>query len=99
MDKEKLIPIEQLCLHYEVEMSLFYELQEFEIIEIHSIEDSVFIHEDKVGMLEKVLRMQQDLNLNLEGVDAVLKLLNKIDNMESELRLLKNRLRLYEDND
>ena len=97
MNKEKLIPIEQLCVNYKVEMSLFYELQDFDIIEILSIEDSQFIHEENVSLVEKVVRMQNDLNINLEGVDAVLNLLDKINDLQAELNVVKNRLRLYED--
>lgn len=97
MNKEKLIPIEQLCLHYEIEISLFYELHNFNIVEIISIEDSNFIHEDKINVVEKVIRMQKDLNINLEGVDTVLNLLDKINDLQNELNATKNRLRLYED--
>lgn len=97
MSKEKLILIKQLCLHYEVEMSLFSELQDFGIIEILTIEDAYFIHEDKISVVEKVVRMQKDLNINLEGVDTVLNLLDKINDLQTELNIVKNRLRLYED--
>jgi len=97
MNKEKLIPIEQLCVHYEIEMSLFQELHDFNIIEVLSIENSSFIHEDKITIVEKVVRMQKDLNINLEGVDTVLNLLDKIDDLQTELNAVKNRLRLYED--
>jgi hypothetical protein len=96
MSKEKFIQINQLCTHYEVEMSLFSELKELGIIEILTIEDGYFIHEEKISIVEKVVRMQKDLNLNLEGVDIVLNLLEKIDNLQSELNTVKNRLRLYE---
>ena len=97
MSKEKLILINQLCTHYQVEMSLFSELHEFGIIEILTIENSNFIHEDKISVVEKVVRMQKDLNINLEGVDTVLNLLDKINDLQTELNTLKNRLRLYED--
>ncbi|NVK65119.1 MAG: MerR family transcriptional regulator [Flavobacteriales bacterium] len=97
MSEDKLIPIEQLCVHYEIETSLFYELHDFNIIEILSVEDSIFIHEDKIGVVEKVVRMQKDLNINLEGIDTVLNLLDKINDLQTELNAVKNRLRLYED--
>jgi len=97
MSKEKLILIEQLCIHYQVEMSLFSELQDFGIIEILTIEDSYFIHEDKISVIEKVVRMQKDLNINLEGVDTVLNLLDKINDLQTQLNTVQNRLRLYED--
>lgn len=97
MSKEKLILINQLCAHYQVEMSLFTELHDFGIIEIVTIENSCFIHEEKISVVEKVVRMQKDLNINLEGVDTVLNLLDKINDLQIELNTIKNRLRLYED--
>ncbi len=97
MSKEKLILIKQLCSHYEVEMSLFSELHDFGIIEILTIENSYFIHEDKISVVEKVVRMQKDLNINLEGIDTVMNLLDKINDLQTELNTIKNRLRLYED--
>lgn len=97
MSKEKLILVNQLCEHYQVEISLFTELHDFGIIEILTIEDSYFIHEDKISVVEKVVRMQKDLNINLEGIDTVLTLLDKINDLQTELNTVKNRLRLYED--
>ena len=97
MNKEKLILIQQLCKHYQIEMSLFSELQDFGFIEILTIEDSYFIHESKISVVEKVVRMQKDLNINLEGIDTVMNLLDKINDLENELNSVKNRLRLYED--
>ena len=97
MSKENLIPIKQLCRHYQVEISLFSELNSLGIIEVLTIEDSHFIHEDKISVVEKVVRIQNDLNVNLEGVDTVLNLLDKINELQTELNAVKNRLRLYED--
>jgi len=97
MSKEKLILINQLCAHYQVEMSLFSELHDFGIIEIITIENSCFIPENKISVVEKVVRMQKDLNINLEGVVTVLNLLDKINDLQIELNTIKNRLRLYED--
>lgn len=97
MSEENLIQINTLCKHYQVEMSFFSDLQEFGFIEIQTVEDTYFVHEDKIYIIEKIIRMQDDLNINLEGVDTVLNLLEKIDDLETELKEVKNRLRLYED--
>lgn len=97
MSKEKLIPINQLCTHYQVELTFFSHMHEFGIIEILTIEDSYFIHEDNMHVVEKAIRMQKDLNINLEGIDTVLNLLEKISDLQNELTIVKNRLRLYED--
>lgn len=96
MSKENLIPIKQLCKHYQVEISLFSELHNLGIIEVLTIEDAHFIHEDRIRVFEKVVRIQNDLNINLEGIDTVMNLLDKINDLQTELNTVKNRLRLYE---
>jgi hypothetical protein len=97
MTEEKLIALKELCTHYRVEISFFSELDEFGLIEIQSVEDSLYIHEDTVRVVEKIIRIHKDLNINLEGVDAVLNLLERINILQEELNSVKNRLRLYED--
>lgn len=97
MSINELIPISQLCEHYEVEMSFFIKLNELGLIEISIQEQSHYLHSDKIGDLEKMIRMHHELHINFEGIDAVLNLLNKIDRLQAELNHTKNKLRLYED--
>ena len=40
--------------------------------------------------------MHQELDVNIEGIDVVFNLLQKIDTLQKELTALKNRLNLYE---
>lgn len=96
MNMENLIPIDRLCTHYHVEMSFFNGLMEYDLIEITTIEQTHYLHEDSINELEKIIRLHQDLYINLEGIDTVLNLLDKIDNLQSELLVIKNRLGLYE---
>lgn len=97
MSAGRLILIDQLCSHYEVEESFFSHLQEFGFIEIQILEGSYFIQEDKIEHVEKIMRMRHDLNINLEGIDTILHLLEKINSLQAELTTTRNRLRLYED--
>jgi len=97
MNEENFIPVNRLCANYEVERSFFSELDEFGLIEIHQVENTYCISEDGISVVEKIIRIHQDLNINLEGVDAVLNLLEKINDLQEELNSVKNRLRLYED--
>tara|TARA_R110001592_G_scaffold237306_3_gene496153 strand:+ start:53679 stop:53975 length:297 start_codon:yes stop_codon:yes gene_type:complete len=97
MSKENLIQINQLCSLYQVEMSFFSHLNDFGLVEIISVNDNYFIHEDNIYHVEKIIRIQKDLNINLEGIDTVLNLLEKIENLQNELISVKNRLKLYED--
>lgn len=96
MNTLNFIAITQLSTHYDVEVSFFSSLAEHGIIEIHHIENEQFIDPEKLEVVEKVLRLYNELQINLEGIDVVLNLLNKIEDLQSELILTKNKLRLYE---
>lgn len=97
MSLENFIPLNQLCTHYKVEMSFFTNLNDYGLIEITSVEEIQCIHRDKTGDIEKIIRMYDDLNINLEGIDTILNLLGKIEELKNQLIETQNRLRIYED--
>lgn len=97
MSKINLILVNELCKHYQVKRSFFSNLHEFGLIEILTLDDKSFIQEDKVTVVDKIIRIQNDLNLNMEGIDTMFNLLEKINELQTELNTAKNRLRLYED--
>ena len=66
------------------------------LIKIEIIEQNQFIHQDQISDLEKIIRLHNELNVNLEGIDVVFNLLEKERELRNELIVLKNRLRLYE---
>jgi hypothetical protein len=66
------------------------------LIEIEIIEQQQFIHQDQISDLERIIRLHNELNVNLEGIDVVFNLLAKERELRNELNTLKNRLSLYE---
>ncbi|MDH4091590.1 MAG: chaperone modulator CbpM [Cyclobacteriaceae bacterium] len=97
MNKAELILLETLCSQYSVEMSFFTNLGDIGLIEIKTIEESHYIHSDQMTDIEKMIRMHRELDVNIEGIDVVWNLLKKIDALQNELIVLKNRLQRYED--
>ncbi|OGS70604.1 MAG: MerR family transcriptional regulator [Flavobacteria bacterium RIFCSPLOWO2_12_FULL_35_11] len=96
MSKENFIPLHKLCELYKVEMSFFSSLNEIGLIQITTIEESNYIHQDKINDIEKMIRMHRDLDINIEGIDIAFNLLQKIDELENEIISIKNRLKIYE---
>lgn len=96
MSIENLISLDILSTHYQVELSFFSNLGEMGLIEIKNVKQSQYIHQDQIYEIEKIIRIYQELDINLEGIDVVFNLLQKIDNLQNELITVKNRLRLYE---
>ncbi|MBT8316554.1 MAG: MerR family transcriptional regulator [Lutibacter sp.] len=92
MSTKKIIHISTLCKHYNIEISFIHSLNDFGLIEIISEEESQYIHEDKITDVEKMIRIHQELNVNIEGIDVVFNLLNKIEELQNELIVIKNKL-------
>ena len=92
MSTKNLILLNNLCTHYNVEISFFNSLNEFGLVEIISVEEVQYIHLNKITDLEKMIRIHQELNVNIEGIDVVLNLLEKIEELQNELIITKNKL-------
>ena len=93
---ENLIPIPVLCAHYEVELSFITNLSDMGLFQIKTINNNQYIDYDAVYEIERMIRMHQELDVNMEGIDIIFNLLQKINALQNELTALKNRLSLYE---
>lgn len=96
MDKQNLIQIETICFHYKIEVSFIKDLENIGLISVETYDNNKFIHQDKINDLEKIIRLHNELNVNIEGIDVVFNLLQKELKLKEELNALKSRLRLYE---
>jgi hypothetical protein len=96
MDKINLIPANEFCNSHNIEISFINSLQEAGLVEITIIKETEYIPESQLHALEKIVRLYYDLDINLEGIETVIHLLRRINDMQDEITLLKNRLRLYE---
>jgi len=97
MSIEYYIPLTKLSSHYKIEMSFFNNLDEFGLIEITTIEQTQYIHQNNINNLEKMIRIHNELDVNLEGIDIVFNLLHKIEKLQKELNSTKNRLESFEE--
>lgn len=91
----QLIPAEEFCRHYEIEYTFLYSLNESGLIRFSKLETAPAIDEEDVPRIEKMFRMHEELGINIEGLEAIFPLLDKIENMQAEMNALRNRLRLY----
>lgn len=97
MKPENLIPIDQFCNSYKIEISFLQALNEVGLVEIYRTEKNAFLEEEQIGSLEKMVRLHHDLGVNVEGIDIITNLLHRIEEMELRMLQIKNRLRIYED--
>ncbi len=96
MKTDHLIPLDVYCTSNDIEISFISSLHEAGLVEITTIEEAGFFDSEQLQQLERYLRFYYELNINLEGIDAIKHLLNRVNTMHEEITALKNRLRLYE---
>ncbi|MFT6021733.1 MAG: hypothetical protein ACI9CQ_004543 [Saprospiraceae bacterium] len=96
MNDKRLISTQTLCSHYNIEISFVDALNKMGLIQIQIIEQNQFVHHDQISDLEKIIRLHNELNMNLEGIDVVFNLLKKERKLRNKLNVLNNRLKLYE---
>lgn len=96
MLKEHLIPADEICVNHNIEISFISSLHKNGLIDITIEEEAVFIPQSQLRQLEKMIHLYYELDINLEGIETINHLLNRIDDMQYQITVLKNRLRLYE---
>ena len=98
MQTEKLIAINDVCINHNIEISFISSLQQNGLIEITTIKETGFIVAEQLQQLEKFIRLYYELNINLEGIDTITHLLQRIKFLQDEIITLKNRLSFFESN-
>ena len=96
MSNDPFIPADQFCARHNIELSFISTLHENGLIQMVTVEHTQFIPEDHLPELEKLVRLHYDLDINLEGLEAITYLLQRIESLQDELWRMKRQLRLYE---
>jgi hypothetical protein len=99
MQTEYLIAVDEFCAIHNVDISFISSLKQTGLIEVTTIQEAGFIDAGQLQQLEKFIRFYYELDINLEGIETITHLLQRISYMQEEIRMLKNRLRLYETNE
>ncbi|MBZ4187772.1 chaperone modulator CbpM [Niabella beijingensis] len=86
------ISVEQCCSYYRIETTFVQSLNDHGLIELVQQNESYFIAFEQLADLEKYMHMHYDLDINMEGLEAIAHLLNKVQRLQTEIRGLKNEL-------
>ena len=97
METKELIPVYHFCVTHKIEMSFIDSLQQYGLVETITVENQTYFKEAQLDEVEKFVRLYYDLDINLEGIEAIGHLLEKLKEIQSRNTDLQNRLGLYED--
>ncbi|MDQ3110948.1 MAG: chaperone modulator CbpM [Bacteroidota bacterium] len=96
METEDLIPVQEIITHHKIEISFLDSLHEFGLIEITTVKETRYLFKGQLSELEKMIRLHYELEINLEGIEAISHLLQRVNSLQEELVAARNRLRVYE---
>lgn len=91
MDRGNRISLSDLCRHYALTVDFVQSLDEMGLIPLIEEENQHFVDEVYLRDLEVILHLHYDLDINLEGIDAITHLLLRMEEMQRELNLLRTR--------
>ena len=95
MQTNNLILIERFCHHHDIDIAFICELQNFGLIEIIVVDENQYLSPEQLLAVEKMIRLHYGLNINIEGIDAIIQLLGRIENLQHELIAAKNRINFF----
>ena len=90
-----LIIINDYCDRSHVDPSFIVELAEDGLIEVQVIDEERYLPVSQLAELERYTHLYYDLSINIAGIDAIHHMLDRIENLQREVRMLKGELRFY----
>ena len=96
METTKLISIQQFCEYYNVPKTFINALHEYELVEVIVTNDENYLKTAQLNEVEKMMRLHYDLDINLEGIDAIYNLLKQVKSLREHIVLLNNKLNSFE---
>ena len=96
MSTEQLIAVEVFATHQGVDATFVQALHERGLIRITVVQERHYLEQDELARIEQLARLHYDLDINLEGIEAISHLLERMDATHRDLHALRQRLHLYE---
>lgn len=89
---DEVILVEDYCQKYTIDQTFVLSLEEYGLIELIVVEEQKCIPFHQLQAIEKFSNLHYDLNVNLDGIDVINHLLQRIQAMQEEIRQLKSQL-------
>ena len=90
------ITVTEYCIHHHTDAGFIEALEQSGLITLTEEEEQRLIHYDQLKKLESYIRWHNDLDINLEGIEAIRYLVDKVETMQTRIHQLEAKLRHYE---
>lgn len=93
-----LIIVREYCDKVHIDPSFIALLADSGLIDIEEDNNERYFPADELLDLEKYTRWYYDLSINIEGIDAIRHLLNRMETLQNEIDRLRKQLKFHQDN-
>ena len=87
-----LIATTDICTYHEVEYTFISSLSEAGLVKLKVVNKTTYIPESELQKLERMIRLHNELEINVAGIEAITHLLERVEQMQEEMRRLRNRV-------
>lgn len=98
MTTENLIAATDFCTYHHIEYSFIGSLEDAGLVELVMLNEEKFIEMNQLPQLERIIRLSQDLDINIAGIDVIIYLLKRMEHMQEEISSLRNKIGVYPQN-
>ncbi|MGN7823197.1 chaperone modulator CbpM [Chitinophaga sp. 22536] len=88
MENNDKLTIEECSQHYNIATSFIVDLDDHGLIVLTREEQVTYLHYDQLPLLEKYMRLHFDLQINMEGLEAISHLLKRVQLLQATIRQL-----------
>lgn len=92
MTTEDLITADDFCRFHHIEYSFIGSLEDAGLIQLVIFNEEKFIEKKQLQHLERIVRLSQDLEIDVAGIEVIIHLLSRMEQMQQEINDLKNRI-------
>lgn len=96
MENEALISAEVICAQHHITHNFLESLGNYGLVRITRVESTAYVPCEEMRRLERLIRLHHDLDLDVDALDMVTGLLQRIEGLQRELIAVKGKLRFYE---
>jgi hypothetical protein len=96
METAEMIAADEFCVHHHIEISFIHSLNDRGLLEVSLVDEKIFLPNDQLCQLEKMVRWHYEMEINLEGIETIHHLLQQMGQMQRQISQLSNKLQIYE---
>ena len=93
------IVIKEYCQKSHIEPSFIISLEEGGLIDVQVIEGERYLPVSQLRELERYTHLYYDLSINIEGIDAIRHMLDRMNRLQEEVTQLLRQLQVFRSGD